>query len=262
MKYRIYIDEVGNHDMFHSDEINHRFLSLTGIILEAEYNMKILQPEIEKIKADFFQADPDEPIIFHRKEMMNKRWPFHSLRNPEIQARFDEVLLGALKIWKYQVVTVVIDKLAHREKYHVWHYHPCHYCLEVLLERYVLFLHHGGVKGDALVESRGKIEDEKLKESYERLYQKGSVNIPGSTWQTCLSSKELKVKPKKANIAGLQLADIVAHPSRREILKEHGLLDDGRNIFGDKICEILRAEKYLRNSTSGRIEEHSKKLLP
>jgi hypothetical protein len=29
--YRIYIDEVGNHDLTHADDPNQRFLSLTGV---------------------------------------------------------------------------------------------------------------------------------------------------------------------------------------------------------------------------------------
>jgi hypothetical protein len=37
MKFRIYIDEVGNPDLESSDDLNHRFLSLTGIVLEDQY---------------------------------------------------------------------------------------------------------------------------------------------------------------------------------------------------------------------------------
>jgi hypothetical protein len=37
MKYRMYVDEVGNSDMNSSDNPLHRFLSLSGIILELEY---------------------------------------------------------------------------------------------------------------------------------------------------------------------------------------------------------------------------------
>ncbi len=33
-----------------------------------------------------------------------------------------------------------------------------------------------------------------------------------------LTSKELKVKPKRANVAGLQLADLLAHPLTRDVL--------------------------------------------
>ncbi|MBX7235183.1 MAG: hypothetical protein K1X65_12395 [Caldilineales bacterium] len=42
--YRIYVDEVGNHDMTHADDPNQRFLSLTGVILESGYIAQTLQP--------------------------------------------------------------------------------------------------------------------------------------------------------------------------------------------------------------------------
>ena len=37
-----------------------------------------------------------------------------------------------------------------------------------------------------------------------------------------LTSWQLKVKQKSNNLAGLQVADLVAHPSRNEILNENG----------------------------------------
>ena len=77
-----------------------------------------------------------------------------------------------------------------------------------------------------------------------------------------LTSKELKIEPKRANIAGLQLADLIAHPSRREILLEKDLLSDERKVFGDQICRILRRDKYLRNQRTGQIWGYGKKLLP
>ena len=44
LKYRIYIDEVGNPDLESSDNPNHRFLSLTGIILELSHVESIVHP--------------------------------------------------------------------------------------------------------------------------------------------------------------------------------------------------------------------------
>jgi hypothetical protein len=260
--YRIYVDEVGNHDLTHADDPNQRFLSLTGVIVESQHALRVLQPELEQMKRQFFQRDPDEPVILHRKELINKRPPFQSLRQPQVEERFNAVLLAALQRWDYHVVTVVLDKREHRDRYQVWHHHPYHYCLQVLLERFVLFLYYRGHRGDVMVESRGGKEDRKLKDSYARLYQNGTDNIPSDRWQARLTSRELKVRPKSANIAGLQLADVVAHPSRWEILIEHGLVVDDRSTFGDQICAILRRAKYLRNTRTGRIEGYGKKLLP
>jgi hypothetical protein len=113
-----------------------------------------------------------------------------------------------------------------------------------------------------MVESRGGKEDRKLKESYARLYRRGTDYLPPQRWQERLASRELKVKPKKANVAGLQLADLIAHPSRREVLLEHRLIEDDRRIFGDEICAILRKSKYHRHARTGQIAEFGTKLLP
>jgi hypothetical protein len=260
--YRLYIDEVGNHDMTHADDPNQRFLSLTGVILESSYTLRVLKPEMDQIKRDFFQRDPDEPVILHRKEMINKLPPFSSLNDPEVKERFNMVLLNFLDRWDYKVITVVLDKKTHRDLYQVWHFHPYHYCLAVLLERYLLYLHYSDNRGDVMVESRGGKEDRMLKESYARHYQDGTDNISPDRWQERLTSKELKVKPKKANIAGLQLADMIAHPSRREVLLDHQFIEDDRRIFGDEICKILRRDKYYRNLRTGNINGYGKKVLP
>jgi hypothetical protein len=260
--YRIYVDEVGTHDLVHADDPNQRFLSLTGVILESGYTLRVLQPEMDELKRAFFQRDPDEPVILHRKELVNKRPPFHSLRDPETEESFNGALLAALARWEYTVITVALDKKAHRDQYQTWRFHPYHYCLAVLLERFVLFLHYGGHRGDVMVESRGGNEDRKLKDSYSRLYAHGTDNIPAERWQEKLTSCELKVRPKTANVAGLQLADLVAHPSRREVLLDHQLIVDDRDTFGARICEILRETKYHRSRRTQQIEGYGKKLLP
>ena len=260
--YRVYVDEVGNHDLTHADNPNQQFFSLTGVILESEYTLHVLRPEMDGIKRAFFQREPDEPVVLHRKELVNRRRPFQALRDPETEDRFNTTLLTAPARWDYRVVTVVLDKLAHRDQYQVWRYHPYHYCLAVLLERYVLFMQGGDHRGDVMVESRGGREDRMLKDSYARLYERGTDYLPAARWQARLTSRELKVRPKRANIAGLQLADLVAHPSRREILIEHQLGVDDRNTFGDQICAILRQGKYYRNERTGQIAGYGKKLLP
>ena len=63
--------------------------------------------------------------------------------------------------------------------------------------------------------------------------------------QHLLTSRELKVKPKSANTAGLQLADLIANPSRSEILAENGLLGRELGAFAKGVVEVLE-EKYYR----------------
>lgn len=139
MKYRLYIDEVGNSDLGASNNPNHRYLSLTGVIFELDYVRTIVFPAVETLKEEFFESHPDDPLILHRKELVNKRHPFHLLRIPQVEQQFNNRLLALLRNLDYIVITTVIDKLEHERRYSVWRYDPYHYCLAVLVERYSLW---------------------------------------------------------------------------------------------------------------------------
>lgn len=257
--YRIYIDEVGNPDLGSSDNPNHRFLSLTGVILSLEYVKTELHPQMESLKVKFFDAHPDEPVVLHRKDLMKAKHPFGALKDRALRTQFDSDLLGLLASWRYTVISVCIDKKQHRQTYSVWRYDPYHYCLAVMLERYVLFLEAQRGYGDAMAEARGGKEDVRLKQSFSRLWQDGTTYISSQRFQAVMTSTQLKVKPKSCNISGLQLADLVAHPSRSEILKENGLLEGEIGPFGGRVIRILQ-RKYYQSGTGGRV--FGRKLLP
>lgn len=189
MKYRFYVDEVGNSDLGSSLDPNHRYLSLTGVILELEYVDKLVFPTLESFKRNYFSSHPDDPIILHRKELINKKPPFHSLRDPETESDFNTELLTLLKQLEYIVITVVIDKLKHSQQYEIWHFDPYHYCLTVLLERYVLWLRKKKAIGDVIAESRGGKEDMRLKRSFRALIENGSDYLSQAMFSKYLTSR-------------------------------------------------------------------------
>ncbi len=244
-KYRIYIDEVGNPDLESSENPNHQFLSLTGVIIELEYAAKVLHPQMETLKQRYFYTHPDEPIIFHRKEMVNYRHPFDILSDDTIRTSFDNDLLRLMEDWQYIVLSVCLDKRKHKESYTVWRFDPYHYCLAVLLERFMFFLKRHSACGDAIAESRGGKEDRRLKDSFERLWQNGTDYVAPEQFQSFLTSRQLKVKTKANNIAGLQLCDLIAHSSRNEILLDQGIPTARILTFGEKVIKILQ-HKYDR----------------
>lgn len=261
-KYRIYIDETGNTDLDSSDNPNHRFLSLSGVIMDLDYVERTLHPEMETLKKEFFDHHPDDPIVLHRKEMVNRLGRFGVLKNPEIEARFNERLLQCLAAWEYTLITVIMDKKEHRDKYKVWKSDPYHYCLSVMMERYLYFLERCGMKGDVMIESRGTGHDQRLAKSFRRLWEEGSEFLKAERLQQHLTSKEIKIRNKQANIAGLQLADLVAHPSRRDAMARFDL--DGGGIgparpFGDQIISVLE-KKYARYK--GKLMGSGLKKLP
>ncbi|MBP9888684.1 MAG: DUF3800 domain-containing protein [Leptospiraceae bacterium] len=55
-KYRMYVDEVGNADLKNASDENQRFLSLTGVILSLEHVQNFLNPQMENLKAKYFNS--------------------------------------------------------------------------------------------------------------------------------------------------------------------------------------------------------------
>jgi len=256
----MYIDEVGNSDLGASADPNHRYLSLTGVVFGLDYVSQEVFPALEALKGRYFESHPDDPVIFHRKELVNKKPPFAVLKDPAVEAAFNQDLLRLLADLDYVVITAVIDKLEHQRRYTVWRYDPYHYCLTVLVERYVRWLQAHNSQGDVMAESRGGKEDRRLKDSFERLCEDGSEYVGPELFASYFTSRQLKVKAKTYNIAGLQIADLVAHPSYRATLAWH-MGQSRPDNFGGRIAAILEENKYNRGFRN-RIDGWGRKWLP
>lgn len=261
--YRIYIDEVGNHDMNVKTVTNpnEQFLTLFGVAVEREHMLRTLQPDMDMIKRHFFQTDPDEPIIFHRKDISKMRGQFHSLWDTSNRKQFGDRMLASYRHWQFTAIAVTIDKKAHLALYGEWHRPPYVYCLQVLMERYVLFLKAQKAHGDAMIEARGRREDTELAQAYNRFFLAGSSYVSSDTWQEHLTTKEIKINPKQDNIAGLQLADLLGHAAHYDVLQTYGFVPEQKAEYGREILRILRDEKYHR-SNNGKIMGFGVTLLP
>jgi hypothetical protein len=258
--YRLYIDESGDHTYYKTEDPAKRYLGLTGILIEYEYYRTTFQPELESLKQKHFPHSPDEPVILHREDIINRRGPFWRLREPEKERLFNEDLLQFLSDQIYCIITVVIDKKSHIEQYGDEAYHPYHYCLTALLERYCGYLNFCSSRGDVMAESRGGTEDRLLKRAYKRLYEKGSNQRDEKFFQKALTSCEIKLKPKWKNIAGLQIADTLAHPCKQEILAEKNVCTVPKYNFGMEICRCI-ISKYNQQVYEGRIWGYGKVFL-
>jgi hypothetical protein len=259
-RYRLYIDESGDHTYTSEDNPAKRYLGLTGIIFEQEYYRSFIHPEFEKLKQKHFPHNPDEPLIFHRTELINKKGPFYRLRNIDNETSFNNDFLAFLRASDFTLITVVIDKLTHVLRYGTAAFHPYHYCIITMLERYCGFLNFYNCIGDVLAEVRGKNEDFQLKEAYQRVYESGSQFRNPEFFQGALSSKEIKLKSKSANIAGLQIADLLAHPCKNQVLYEQKKIQSLKPVFGAKIYECIES-KYNRHVFDGRVYGYGKMFL-
>lgn len=259
-RYRLYIDESGDHTYYELQDPAKRYLGLTGLFIEGECYRAVFQPDMEKLKQKHFPHNPDEPVILHREDIINRSRQFWRLRDADKEQAFNTDLLQFIEAQDYRIITVVIDKKIHIERYGQAAYHPYHYCLVALLERYCGFLNFYDAQGDVLAESRGGTEDRQLKEAYRAIYSAGTQWRGTEFFQHTLTSSEIKLKQKSRNIAGLQLADLLAHPSKQGILIDERMIEDPGDNFGKRVCQCIRP-KYNRQVFEGRIKGYGQILL-
>ena len=258
--YRLYIDESGDHTYSQLENTDRRYLCLLGCAFSLQHYQELFHPRLDALKEQFFPHDPDEPVILHREDIINARGVFRRLLDCELRATFDAELFRLIESSEFRIIAVVIDKKAHVERYREAAWHPYHYCLTALMERYCGLLHLLREKGDVMAEGRGKTEDLQLKREYERIYTDGAYHRSAPWFREVLTSHEIKVKPKSKNVAGLQLADLIAHPVKQEMLLEKGRLPAGADNFGRALCRAL-ASKFNRQVYTGQVWGYGKKMF-
>jgi|SRR3954453_11524696 len=220
-RYRLYIDESGDHTFHLVDDDNHRYLGLLGLWFDTDTPYKAYAQALSDLKRDIFEPHPDDPIIcLHRKDLIERRGVFRRLRNPDLNERFERELLRVVREAHFCMTSVVIDKASHRTKTYRELFHPYHYCLVALLERYAGWLELEGSAGDVMAESRGGREDEELRAAFDITLQKGTRFHSPEQFQAVLTSVDIKLKKKEHAIAGLELADLLAYPFKREMIAE------------------------------------------
>ena len=260
-RYRLYLDESGDHVFRHDlSEPAHQFLCLLGCWFQNPDYLRF-HSELEALKTKYLPHHPDDPVVLHREDMINARRAFKTLRDPHVRTQFDDELLQVIHAAKFGVVAVVIDKLALQQAYGDAAAHPYHLGLGFLLQRYAGFLNHINRVGDVMGESRGGTEDRLLKESYTRVFEHGVWTTNAHTFQAALTSREIKLKQKSANVAGLQLADLLGHPAKQWVLRQHGLLTNPEPPFAQRLMHIVQA-KFNRHLYDGRIDGYGMVLYP
>lgn len=138
--------------------------------------------------------------------------------------------------------------------------HPYHYLMEILVEKYVQFLIRKSSIGDIMPESR-KGKDAALQAAYDSVRANGCDFATRMQIASVLRGPKLKFREKKDNVAGLQLCDLIAHPSHiyTRTLMQH---DVTLGRFSSHIIEILLQQKYDRSPWTGKVKGYGVKHLP
>ena len=149
---------------------------------------------------------------------------------------------------KFQVVACVIRKNDHLQRYGLAALDPYMLSLDVLVERFCMDI--GCVVGGGVIvaERRDPTLDRELDIAWLNLKVQGTWYVQAKAIEERIVG--LNLRPKTANIAGLQLADLVVTPI-------------GRKVLGKAIKEDYRVvEEKFRCSRKGRIEGYGLVVLP
>jgi len=211
MNFVLFLDESGDHNLVNIDH-NFPVFCLAGSIFERSYYHQVVRPRLDVFKMRFWNTTH---VVLHSRDIRRHQGAFSFLGDSGKRESFYAALNALIQGLEFTVLAVVILKRAHRNRYGSRARHPYHLSLEFILERYSLAMRRQdrGSTGYILAESRGKLEDLLLKEEYERLRETGSLfqdlgNIAGF-W----------MEKKEKNIAGLQIADLVAYPIAAKVLR-------------------------------------------
>ncbi len=224
-KWRLYIDESGDHTYKRIENLDTRYLGLTGILIQKERYVTDVEPNLEALKRKYFKYDPDEPPILVRSNIIHRKKWFYVLQDNTLNQRWETSLLNFLHDLKgyTAIFTVVIDKKKHLENYPVRTFDPYIYSLAVLLNRVRGFLVKHNEQADIIAEARGKVEDQQIMKAYRDLVTVGSYyGDSGDYYRKAYEKSELMVRRKETNVAGLQLADIIAFGQKVQTILVNG----------------------------------------
>ena len=202
MKYYLYIDECGDHNLANFDE-QFPIFTLCGVIVREDKRLW-LENEVQTLKQDFWG---NQYTILHSRDIRKCQKGFEILFDLEVKKKFYErinTILGTEGV--YVIVACAILKEPYIRNYGRMNDVYAH-SLSFVLERTVFYLDsldEKDVELHTVVEMRGKKEDEKLRSFYMQLLDKGTYWV--TTERLKQYAKTFTLLPKKANAKKLILA--------------------------------------------------------
>ncbi|MGC4128095.1 MAG: DUF3800 domain-containing protein [Bergeyella sp.] len=229
-KYYLYIDESGDHGLVNLD-VDFPVFLLCGILIPEE-SYHLIRNEFNNIKRTFWK---NKEVIFHSRDIRKCDKEFQILFDMEIKRQFYEYINSTIKNSDYQIIASAINKEKYIKTYGKLSNDVYELALSFIMERAVFCLDEVKTETkqlEVIIEKRGKKEDKKLDEHFQRLLSRGTSYVSAQRFREMKTT--IVFKSKKENINGLQLADLIAYPVARFVI-EPNRANPAFEIFKDKI---------------------------
>jgi Protein of unknown function (DUF3800) len=208
----VFADESGDHSLAKINADYPVFVLSFCIFLKTDY-VEAVCPLLQRFKLRWWAHDG---VVLHSMRIRRQELPFVFLKTFDKREHFMADLTDTLARCPFTIIAAVIDKTRLREQY-LQPENPYSLALKFCLERVHHFFRDRGQvfrKTAFLFECRGKREDAELARIFRRLCERANHRgrMPGYS---------IEFFEKKANLPGLQIADLVSTPIGRRVLHPH-----------------------------------------
>jgi len=245
----LFLDESGDHSLSIIDPQFSVFV-LCGIIMDEEYHRRNASEQLAEFKTRLFG---NRNIILHTADFTRNKSGFEAMSNHEFRRDFFSALQELIQELEFKIVACVIKKQDHLQKYGLNALDPYLLALSVLVERFIFEC--GSTGGTIVAEARNPTLNNALELAFLDLKIRGTTFISATKVQKRIHN--FAIREKKDNIAGLQLADVIATPI-------------GRHAMGKATCPHYCMEgdffsimkPKFRQSRDGKVEGMGLVILP
>ena len=219
MKF-LFLDESGDHNLTTPDPQYPLFV-LAGCVMSEDDCDNQLSFRMNDFKEKLFGT---KNIVLHYVDYTRNKNGFEQMVDKEFREKFYDGLNKIIAETKFSLISCIVDKTKHKERYKNLAIDPYILSLEIIVERFVKSLVDANEKGFIIAESRGQQLDNEFNLVFLDLKIRGTrflrpkdivENVEGFT-----------IRKKAENIAGLQLADSLVTPIGRKYCKRKNFYID------------------------------------
>jgi len=214
----LYIDETGDHSLSKIDK-SYPIFVLSGVIVDEDYHDGQLTEQLNAFKERHFET---KNIVLHSKEMTHPQSARNKLymkfMNKDFRKAFYKDFEIFLRRSNVSIVACVIMKNKHFANYGLEAKDPYLLSFDNLVNRLVFDL-NDEQRGRIVAESRNSVLDNQLEIAYLTARVEGTNKVQPAELKLKLESA-IQFRQKSDNIAGLQIADMVASPVARHFLNK------------------------------------------
>lgn len=238
----VYVDESGDHSLTSINPQNPVFVLTFCVFRKDKYRAEMV-PAVQGMKFKYWGHDG---VVLHGHEIRKSQGDFSILLNSGVRTAFMDDMNALVADAPVTLIAAAIDKARLAARYQRPD-NPYAIALTFCMERLHKFLgeqNASGQKTFIMVECRGKKEDADLELEFRRIADGGNQVGP-------MPNLDIRFMDKKHNSAGLQMADLLAHPIARHVINPGQL---------NRAYELV--EPKFRRSASGRIQGYGLKVFP